>query len=75
MAACAMDTPRHWLSALCVCLSIALLFIGVEVRVDIADAVALAFVVAMLALVLGLLCFLREIALATGSIQMRRDKP
>lgn len=62
------------ISALCVCLSIALLFVGVELRIDSSEAVALLFVAAMLALVLGLLCFLREIALATGTLQMNRRK-
>ncbi|WP_374086996.1 DUF2721 domain-containing protein [Methylomicrobium lacus] len=59
-------------SALCICLSIAALFIGAELRVDLSGAVALLFVAAMLALISGLLCFLREIALATGVIEMRR---
>lgn len=59
-------------SALCICLSIAALFIGAELRVDLSGAVALLFVAAMLALISGLLCFLREIALATGVIEMRK---
>jgi hypothetical protein len=68
----------HWaitlctLSALCICLSIAALFIGAELRVDLPGAVALLFVAAMLALISGLLCFLREIALATGVIDARK---
>ncbi|WP_150051676.1 MULTISPECIES: DUF2721 domain-containing protein [Methylomonas] len=68
----------HWaislctLSALCVCLSIAALFVGVEVRLDLSKAVAFLFIAAMLSLITGLLCFLREIALATGIIQIRR---
>lgn len=67
----------HWaislctVSALCICLSIAVLFIGVELRVDLSDTVSLLFVIAMLALVSGLLCFLREITLAAGVIEMR----
>ncbi|MGR8979320.1 MAG: DUF2721 domain-containing protein [Gammaproteobacteria bacterium] len=68
----------HWaislctVSALCICLSIAALFIGVETRVDLSGAVSLLFVAAMLALISGLLCFLREIALATGVIEIRK---
>lgn len=58
-------------SALCVCLSIASLFVGVEMVIDLSETVATLFVVAMLALVLGLLCFLREIALAIGVIGFR----
>lgn len=68
---------NHWaislctVSALCICLSIAALFVGAELRADLSGAVALLFVAAMLALVCGLLCFLREIALATGVIEIR----
>ncbi|MGR9087248.1 MAG: DUF2721 domain-containing protein [Gammaproteobacteria bacterium] len=67
---------NHWaitsctVSALCICLSIAVLFVGVELRVDPSGAVSLLFVAAMLALIGGLLCFLREIALATGIIEI-----
>lgn len=69
---------NHWaislctVSALCICLSIAALFIGAELRVDLSNAVSLLFVAAMLALICGLLCFLREIALATGVIDSRK---
>jgi hypothetical protein len=68
----------HWaislctLSALCICLSIAALFIGVEMQIDLPGTVSLLFVAAMLALITGLLCFLREIALATGIIEIRK---
>jgi len=66
----------HWaiiqctLSALCICLSIATLFIGLEVKFDFSQIVSLLFVAAMLTLITGLLCFFREIALSTGSIEM-----
>lgn len=53
------------LSALCVCLSIAALFVAVQLRFDLSGAVSLLFIAAMLALIAGLLCFLREIVLAT----------
>ena len=51
--------------ALLVCVVIATLFLGVEVGVDPSRVVSLLFVTAMLSLICGLLCFLREIALAT----------
>lgn len=53
------------LSALSVCLSIASLFVAVQLNVDLSGVVAMLFIAAMLALISGLLCFLREIALAT----------
>ena len=65
----------HWaitlssISALLVCTVIAALFIGSEIRVDPSRAVSLLFIVAMLALICGLLCFLREISLSTGIIE------
>lgn len=65
----------HWaitlstLAALLVCMVIAALFIGTESGVDPARAVALFFISAMLVLIIGLLCFLREIALSTGTIE------
>lgn len=70
----------HWavslctLSALFICIVIAALFVGSEIGVDPARAVALFFISAMLALISGLLCFLREIYLATGNIEMRKKK-
>lgn len=69
---------NHWaislctVSALCICLSIAALFIGAELRVDLSGTVSLLFVAAMLTLISGLLCFLREIALATGVLDVRK---
>lgn len=71
----------HWsislctFSALCICLSIAALFVGVEMKVDLSDTVSILFISAMIALILGLLCFLREITLATGVIEIQRQKP
>jgi hypothetical protein len=60
------------MSALCVSLSIAALFIGAELRIDLSGAVSLLFVTAMLTLISGLLCFLREITLAIGAIENRK---
>ncbi len=67
----------HWsislctISALFVCIVIAALFIGSELNRDPSGTVSLFFIAAMAALTLALLCFLREISLATGIIRMR----
>lgn len=65
----------HWaislstVSALFVCIVIAALFTGTEMQVFPSRFVALLFIVAMLTLIAGLLCFLREIHLSTNTIQ------
>lgn len=56
------------LSALSVCLSIAAMFISVVFASNLSQEVALLFITAMAALILGLLCFLREIVLATKEV-------
>lgn len=56
------------LSALLICIVIAALFVGSEISIDPSRAVSLLFISAMLTLITGLLCFLREVFLATGSI-------
>ncbi len=67
----------HWAISLCticalfVCIVIAALFIGSELNRDPSGTVAFFFVAAMLALTFALLCFLREISLATGIIRLR----
>jgi hypothetical protein len=64
----------HWAigfctgSALLVCIVIATLFVGSVTGVQTPALIATLFIAAMLALVAGLLFFLREIALAKGSI-------
>ena len=64
----------HWAlgfctaSALLVCIVIATMFIGTVSGVQTPVFIATLFIIAMLALVAGLLCFMREIALAQGSI-------
>jgi hypothetical protein len=66
----------HWAigfctsSALLVCMVIATLFVGSITGVHTPGTIAVLFIAAMLALVIGLLCFLREIALAKGSIHV-----
>jgi hypothetical protein len=65
----------HWAITLCtvcdllVCLVIAALFIGAELHVELPSTIAGLFIAAMLALIAGLVCFLREIALATSVVE------
>ena len=65
----------HWAISLCVacelliCLVVAALFIGAEMQIELSRLIAALFVAAMLALIAGLACFLREIALATSVIE------
>jgi hypothetical protein len=49
---------------------IATLFVGSITHVEMPAVIASLFILAMLTLVAGLLCFLREIALATGRIHV-----
>ena len=66
----------HWAISLCticalfVCVVIATLFVGSVMTVDLSGTIALLFIAAMLSLIAGLLSFLREITLATGSIHV-----
>ena len=68
----------HWaislctIGALCICIVVATLFIGSMLHVGVSQLIALMFVGAMLALIAGLLSFLREITLATGSIHVHK---
>lgn len=65
----------HWSITLCttcdllVCVVVATLFISAEVGVDLSSTIAFLFIGAMLALIAGLVCFLREITLATALIE------
>ncbi len=69
----------HWAISLCtigalfICIVIATLFIGSMLHVGVSQLIALMFIGAMLALIAGLLSFLREITLATGSIHVRKN--
>jgi Protein of unknown function (DUF2721) len=54
--------------ALLVCLSIIALFSGAELGVNLSRAISLLFIIAILVLTGGLVCFLREIAIATQLI-------
>ena len=57
-------------TALLVCTVIAVLFLSASLRFDASIPVTLLFIVAMLSFFLGLLCFLREIYLATKSLRI-----
>lgn len=67
----------HWaislstLSALFVCIVIAALFTGSELKLDPSRLVSMLFIVAMVSLISGLLCFLREIHLSADTIQKK----
>ena len=56
------------LAALCVCVSIATLFISVETGFIMPHVVLLAFISSMFSVILSLLCFLREIVLASREV-------
>lgn len=62
-------------SALLICLVVAALFVGAFLRIEVSDVIALVFIGAMLSLVGGLITFLGEIYLATGSIRPRAKRP
>jgi hypothetical protein len=68
----------HWAISLCtlcallICVVIAALFIGSESGKDPSTTISALFIAAMLALIAGLLCFLREIALSTGIINIHK---
>lgn len=56
------------LAALCVCVSIASMFVSVETGFRMPHVVMMSFIVSMTALILALLCFLREIVLASREV-------
>jgi hypothetical protein len=58
------------ISALLICTLIALLFVGDFIASDMANFVALLFITAMLTLIGGLLCFLREIYMAIKNLRI-----
>lgn len=57
-------------TALLVCTVIALLFLGDYLKYDVSLPIAGLFILAMLLLVSGLICFLREIFIAKASLQI-----
>lgn len=58
-------------AGLCVSLVIASIFIGVAARINLTGFVLFAFITAMIALIFGLLSFLREIILASQEVITR----
>tara|TARA_B110000014_G_scaffold69294_1_gene47303 strand:+ start:621 stop:1031 length:411 start_codon:yes stop_codon:yes gene_type:complete len=66
----------HWaialttISALFICLLIAMIFIATKVSFDLDHYLIILFIVAMTSLVFGLLCFLREVSLSKGVIKL-----
>lgn len=56
------------LAALCVCVSIAALYISVETGFKMPHVVLLAFISSMFSVIFALLCFLREIVLASREV-------
>lgn len=69
----------HWsitlctLCALLVCIVIVALFVGSESGRDPSQIIAILFIGAMFMLIIGLCCFLREIALATEVISLEEE--
>lgn len=70
----------YWAISLCticallICVVIATLFIGSVMGVQLTSVIAFLFIAAMLALIGGLLSLLREIYIATASIDLAREK-
>ena len=60
-------------AALLICIVIAALFIGSSLDVAPSGIIELLFIAAMLGVISGLLCFLREIRLATGVIELSSE--
>lgn len=56
------------LAALCVSVSIVSLFVEVKLELNAPDFIAIPFIAAMTFLIFGLLCFLKEISLASREI-------
>jgi hypothetical protein len=58
-------------AGLCVSLAIASIFIGVAINIHLSTFVLMTFITAMISLIFGLLCFLREIILASQEVITR----
>ena len=59
-------------AALLICCVVGILFVGAFLDAHVARGVALCFVAAMAAMIGALLCFLREILMATSGLRPRR---
>ncbi len=62
-------------SALLVCLVVTLLFVDAFFATDLKTVVGLLFIAAMLCLVAGLSCFLREVTVATRTVRVLTMRP
>jgi hypothetical protein len=62
-------------SALLVCVVVTLLFVDAFFATDLKTAVGLLFIGAMLSLVAGLTCFLREVTVATRTVRVLTLRP
>jgi len=60
------------ISALLICVLIAMIFIATEVNFNLDQYLSILFIVAMTALILGLLSFLREVSLSKGVINIKK---
>ena len=58
-------------AGLCVSLAIASIFIGVAINIHLSGFVLMTFITSMFSLIFGLLCFLREIILASQEVITR----
>ena len=58
-------------AGLCVSLAIAAIFVGVAINIHLSNFVLMTFITAMVSLIFGLLCFLREIILASQEVITR----
>ena len=67
----------YWVISLCtacallICTLIVILFVGAFLSLDVSSAIAILFIAAMAALIIGLYCFLHEIYPATASLRFR----
>jgi hypothetical protein len=55
-------------AGLCVSISIMTIFIGMATRIDLKMVVLISFIISMCSLICGLLCFLREVILASQEV-------
>lgn len=58
-------------AGLCVSIAIASIFVGVAISINLKYLVLISFITSMVSLIFGLLCFLREITLASREIITR----
>lgn len=69
----------HWSIGLCtvcglfVCTAIVILFVGAELDLSLTRTTSILFIAAMVTLTSGLLCFLREVTLATDTINIKQS--